>query len=66
VNQDLAMNRFVYRDGYLDPYLLPFIKKYHRNDQYVFWTVEFLPKYLSHANSPKTRPIEDFKRQSVC
>jgi hypothetical protein len=33
----LAINRFVYRDECLDPYLLPFIKKYHRNDQYVFW-----------------------------
>jgi hypothetical protein len=28
---------FVYRDECLDPYLLPFIKKYHRIDQYVFW-----------------------------
>jgi len=37
----LAINRFVYRDECLDPYLLPFIKKYHYgiswNDQYVFW-----------------------------
>ena len=28
----LAINRYVYRDESLDPYLLPFIKKYHRNE----------------------------------
>jgi len=33
----LVINRYVYRDECLDPYLLLFIKKYHRNDQYVFW-----------------------------
>ena len=29
----LAINRYVYLDECLDPYLLLFIKKYHRNDQ---------------------------------
>ena len=33
----LSIKRFVYCDECLDHYLLPFIKKYHRNDQYVFW-----------------------------
>jgi len=27
----------VYRDECLEPFLIPFIKKYHRDDTYVFW-----------------------------
>ena len=33
----MAVNRFVYRDEILEPNLLPFIKKYHKHDKYVFW-----------------------------
>ena len=36
-NSGMAVNRFVYRDEILEPYLLPFIKKYHKHDKYVFW-----------------------------
>ena len=32
-----AINRYVYRDEVLEPYLLPFIQKYHKHDNYVFW-----------------------------
>jgi hypothetical protein len=35
--QGMAVNRFVYRDEILEPFLLPFIKKYHKHDNYVFW-----------------------------
>jgi hypothetical protein len=35
--QGMAVNRFVYRDEILEPFLLPFIKKYHKHDKYVFW-----------------------------
>ena len=27
----------MYRDEVLEPFLLPFIQKYHQNDNYVFW-----------------------------
>ena len=33
--QGMAVNRFVYCDEKLEP-LLPFIKKYHKHDKYVF------------------------------
>jgi hypothetical protein len=33
----MEVNRFVYRDELLEPFLLPFIKKYHKHDKYVFW-----------------------------
>jgi len=32
-----AINRYVYRDEVLEPYLLSFIQKYHKHDNYVFW-----------------------------
>ncbi len=53
----LAINRFVYRDECLDPYLLPFIKKYHRNDQYVFWpdqaSAHYAKEVIEWLNSKK-------------
>ena len=36
-NSGFAINRYVYRDECLEPFLIPFIKKYHRDDTYVFW-----------------------------
>ena len=33
----MTLNRFVYRDEILEPFLLPFIKNYHKHDKYVFW-----------------------------
>ena len=36
-NSGMAVNRFVYRDEILELNLLPFIKKYHKHDKYVFW-----------------------------
>jgi hypothetical protein len=36
-NSGLAINRYVYRDECLDPFLIPFINKYHKDDIYVFW-----------------------------
>ena len=31
------INRYVYRDECLEPFLISFIKKYHKDDTYVFW-----------------------------
>ena len=33
----MTVNRFVNRDEILEPFLLPFIKKYNKHDKYVFW-----------------------------
>jgi len=35
--QGMAVNRFVYRDEKLEPFLLTLIKRYHKHDKYVFW-----------------------------
>ena len=48
----LAINRFVYPNECLDPYLLPLIKKYHRNDQYVFWS--------DQASAHYTKEVKDW------
>jgi hypothetical protein len=41
----------------LDPYLLPFIKKYHWNDQYVFWpdqtSAHYAKEVIDWLNSKK-------------
>jgi hypothetical protein len=53
----LAIDRFICRDECLDPYLLLFIKKYHRNDQYVFWpdqaTAHYAIEVIDWLNSKK-------------
>jgi len=53
----LAINRFVFRDECLDPYLLFFIKIYHRNDQYVFWpdkaSAHYAKEVIDWLNSNK-------------
>jgi hypothetical protein len=53
----LAINRYVYCDESLDPYLLPFIKKYHRNNQYVFWpdqaSAHYAKEVIDWLNSKK-------------
>ncbi len=33
----LAINQFVYRDKCLKKSLIPFLRKYHSHDRYVFW-----------------------------
>ena len=44
-NSGLAINRYVYRDECLEPFLIPFIKKYHRDDSYVFWPDQAIAHY---------------------
>ncbi len=41
----MVVNRFVYRDEILEPCLLPFIKKYHKHDKYVFWPDQAISHY---------------------
>ena len=36
-NSGFTINRYVYRDEYLEPFLIAYIKKYHKDDTYVFW-----------------------------
>jgi hypothetical protein len=50
---------FEIRDECLDPYLLPFIKKYHRNDQYVFWPDQASAHYAKKVKDwLKSKKIE--------
>ena len=68
-----AVDQFVYRDNFLAPRLLPFIKTNHFDGNYIFWpdaehSLDFLCENLIHhvdkvdnpANLPEVRPIEDF------
>ena len=71
-----AIDQYLYRDECLEPCLLPFIEKYHKEDKFEFWPdlasaflvqdwlnskkIPFVPKNLNQAILPKDRPIEDF------
>jgi hypothetical protein len=45
----MVVNRFVYRDEILEPCLLPFIKKYHKHDKYVFWPDQAISHYAKEV-----------------
>ena len=72
----LAINQNVYQNECLSKILIPFIKKYHGNGNYIFWpdkasahyakgttdfqNIPFVPKDRNPTNLPQCRPIEDF------
>ena len=44
-----AVNQFIYRDNCLASLLLPFIKKYHSDGNYIFWPDLASSHYAEHA-----------------
>jgi hypothetical protein len=68
-----AFNRNIYINKCLKKVLLPFIKKYHSDNKYIFWPDKQLAHYVQDTqnfhfvanernptNLPQCRPIEDF------
>ena len=37
IKSGYAIDQYVYRDECLEPYLLPFIEKYNKEDKFMFW-----------------------------
>ncbi|KAL4469145.1 hypothetical protein ABPG72_005915 [Tetrahymena utriculariae] len=61
----LAVNQEIYLNECIKRRLIPFIKKYHNDDDYVFWPDQLRPITLilqkdNPSNLPECRPIEDF------